>query len=61
MIIGEKLFHCEICPLGFTESSDLSDHRGEQSGEKPFHCEICPLGFTESGDLSDHRGETNSL
>ena len=43
--------------MGFTESGDLSDHRGEQSGEKPFHCEICPMVSTESGDLSDHRGE----
>ena len=47
--------------MGYMESGDLSDHRGEKSGEKPFHCEICPLGFTESGDLSDHRGETVSL
>ena len=31
---GEKLFHCEICPMGSTESGDLSDHRGEQLGEK---------------------------
>ena len=55
MITGEKPFHCEICPLGFMENCNLSDHRGEQSGEKLFHCEICPMGSMESGDLNDHR------
>ena len=57
MITGEKPFHCEICPIGSTESDDLSDHGRDQSREKPFHCEMCPIGSTESCDLNDHRGE----
>ncbi|XP_078426599.1 uncharacterized protein LOC144698539 [Cetorhinus maximus] len=52
---GEKLYTCPVCGRGFSQSSDLSEHKCHHKAEKLWKCGDCGKGFNYPVQLETHR------
>lgn len=52
---AEKLYHCDICSMGFSRSYNLKVHMRIHSGERPYACDVCPMSFAASHNLTIHK------
>ncbi|XP_077533855.1 uncharacterized protein LOC144145892 [Haemaphysalis longicornis] len=51
---GEKPFHCHLCPMDFTQKTNLARHLRNHTGERPFRCRFCPEVFQYRYQLKMH-------
>ena len=51
ILIKEKTFKCEICPLSFTQKSYYDKHIELVHEGKTFKWEICLSNYTQKGNL----------
>jgi uncharacterized Zn-finger protein len=52
--IGEKPFHCDVCPMKCYSNSDLQKHIRIHTGDKPYKCFECGKEFTQNFHLTTH-------
>ena len=54
LILGERLFSCNICEKSFQSSSALSKHKKRHEVSRAFACTLCPKTFKVNVDRVAH-------
>eukprot|EP00116_Pleurobrachia_bachei_P002316 sb/3462578/ len=48
-------FQCDVCPMSFTTSGNLTQHKRIHSGIKPYKCEVCGKTMAHRSNYKKHK------
>lgn len=48
---NERPYICDVCGVGFRQSTDLKSHHRTHTGDKPVLCTICGKRMATTGKL----------
>ena len=51
----EKKHKCDVCGKGFSDKSQLNDHKNIHTGEKPYKCKYCSYCSSSKGTWAMHQ------